>query len=207
MTKVSIIKQWERWDLIQSCHSIRSSTDPKICVLYPGHAHSWSGTLSKELWGRGSGGNEVWPWWEMSCFPESNQTSPCPSFPRLQTKSSRDVIVTDRQWERCSAWGSCFWFWKESSLKPASSGRGHNSAWALECKLPAGFGSYYLSSSLNSFVYCWLSHWRCNYLTWSRSREKTAHFNQSTEWGSLDDFTKCIGGEFCRAMSGYQVIK
>lgn len=56
-------------------------------------------------------------------------------------------------------------------------------------------------------VCCLLSYWRCNYLTRCWSLGKIAHFNQSTKWVSLDDFTKCIWGEFCTAMSGYQVIK
>lgn len=79
-------------------------------------------------------------------------------------------------------------------------------AWGKEHKISAGCAPH-LSCSLCPRVCCLLVHWRCNYLTTCRSLGKIAHFNQSTKWARLDDFTKCIWGEFCTAMSEYQVIK
>lgn len=87
-----------------------------------------------------------------------------------------------------------------SSIWPSS----YVLAWRVEYKIFAVCAPH-LACSLCPRVCCLLSHW--GYLTKRPSLGKIAYFNQSTKWASLDDLTKCTLGEFCTAMSGYQVIK
>lgn len=140
--------------------------------------------------------------------------------PTLGQSFSRIGLKSVRQWAR--KWTErfllCFWIMFISNTtvkkKPPKDSTHLSSiwpssyvlAWGVEYKISAVCAPH-LACSLCPRVCCLLSHWKRGCLTKRPSLGKIAHFHQSTKWESLDDLTKCILGEFCTAMSGYQVIK
>lgn len=202
MAKVNITNYWDRRGLTQSWQLLKGAICPLSSVLCVQSPHPC--TLSAQ---------QVQNSWGWASFPVCNRPFDH-SLPKTGCKPRR------HGGRKGQAEGILFCFWimpppnevarrkqRKGSIHPHSTWPScHLLAWGMECKISAGRAPH-LSCSLCPRVCCLLSHWRCNYLTRCRSLGKIAHFNQSTKWARLDDFTKCIWGEFCTAMSESQVIK
>lgn len=176
MFKDRVAKEWETWDLIQSCHPIRDSRGTwelcpasRTCSL---HKCNTTKEIVREKKIKFDAGRR---WATTRAAPPFPGPRPANGDGVAKGWTVRILLclrimleISKRKQPKASI------IWRRSRLCLGAGVQTPCWLWILLF--------IFLSEPC---VFCWLSHRRCNYLAWCWSPGKTAHFNQSTKWGSL----------------------